>query len=176
MSINFSSNYFELFNLPVKFRLDSNQMSEAWRNIQNMVHPDRHVQGSAQDKRIAMQWAVYVNEAFTTLRNPLDRARYLLALHGFDTKEETDTFMPEGFLMEQMIWRENIEEAISSNNINELNSLLQQLYELYSAGEDRLGQFIDDKQNYIDAILEVRKLRFFQRLEKEIKDSVEQLE
>ena len=176
MSINFTHNYFELFDLPEKFRLDRANMTETWLNIQDKIHPDRHVSASNQEKRLSMQWVTYVNEAYVTLRNPLNRARYLLSLHGFDTKEETDTHMPMDFLIEQMSWREDVEDACLSRNINALEELHNKILEITEIGENRLGELIDDDQDYSGAVIEVRKLRFLQRLSQEITQSIERLE
>ncbi|MDE3020714.1 MAG: Fe-S protein assembly co-chaperone HscB [Pseudomonadota bacterium] len=176
MSIDFTRNYFELFDLPQKFRLDILRMSEVWRNIQNQIHPDKHVNGSQYEKRLAMQWATYVNEGLVTLRDPVSRARYLLSLHGFDTHEETDTRMPADFLMEQMSWHEAVYDAFHNKNINMLNELFNQLREVIAAGESKLGQLIDDEGNYSAAVTEVRKLCFLQSFSQDITQSIERLE
>src|SRR3990170_8413432 len=109
--INFQHNHFELFDLPQCFHLDLAQMDEAYRGIQSQVHPDRFAQASDGERRASMQSATQVNEAYRTLKNPLARARYLLALRGVDLDSENNTAMPAGVLRQEMHWRESVEEA-----------------------------------------------------------------
>jgi len=98
----FSKNYFELFDLEVGFRLDPDRLTASYRKLQQVVHPDRHVNATGQERRVAMQHTTRVNEAFETLRHPLSRAIYLLSLQGLDIQSDHDTRMDPTFLMEQM--------------------------------------------------------------------------
>ena len=104
-------NHFALFQLPVSFDLNPTQLDAAYREIQSRVHPDRHAGASSAEQRIAMQWATRANEAYQTLKNPLKRASYLCALQGIDLQAESNTAMPMEFLMQQMAWREQLDEV-----------------------------------------------------------------
>ena len=94
MTPEFSRNHFELLGLPVGYSLDPARLERSYRDLQTRVHPDRHAAASEAERRVAMQWATRANEAYRTLRDPLERARYLLHLKGYDTGEETNTSMP----------------------------------------------------------------------------------
>src|SRR6266568_9105661 len=104
--MNLNDNFFELFELPVVFRLDSAALDRAYRDLQTRVHPDKFAHLGDDERRLSMQWATQANEAYRTLRRPLARAQYLLHLRGIDLKAESNTAMPPDFLMEQMEWRE----------------------------------------------------------------------
>jgi molecular chaperone HscB len=104
-------NHFDLFNLPPRFAVDAGALDSAYRDVQSRVHPDRFVNATDAEKRVAMQWATRANEAYQTLKNPLARARYLCELNGVDLQTESNTAMPPSFLMQQMEWRERLEEA-----------------------------------------------------------------
>ena len=106
--MNFNQDFFALFNLPRRFALDRSALDTAYRQIQGEVHPDRFAARPDAERRLALQWATQVNEAYQTLRQPLARARYLLSLSGVDTAEDSNTAMPAEFLMLQMEWREAI--------------------------------------------------------------------
>ena len=56
----------------------------AYRDIQGQVHPDRFAHAGEAERRLSMQWATHANEAYQTLKNPLERAQYLLQLAGHD--------------------------------------------------------------------------------------------
>ena len=68
-------NHFELFQLPARFDVDMDTLDAAYREVQGRVHPDRFVNASDAEKRVAMQWATRANEAYQTLRNPQKRAQ-----------------------------------------------------------------------------------------------------
>lgn len=108
---DFSKNYFDLFGLPVTYRVDMAAVSERYRELQKLVHPDRYANAPEQEQRLALQRATLVNEAFDTLRDPLKRAIYLLQLNGVDTNAETATTRDGAFLMQQMELREALAEV-----------------------------------------------------------------
>jgi len=128
MSDLFSKNYFEIFNLPVSFELDINQLSAVYRDLQKEVHPDKFVNAGEQQSRLAVQMTSLVNQAFDTLKSPVSRAHYLLEIAGLDIDHEQDTTMDPMFLMEQMELREEIESVRSKPDpLAEIDRLLKQV-------------------------------------------------
>jgi len=109
--LDFSRNYFELFGLPQAFQIDTAALSERYRELQRVIHPDRFVSGSDRERRLSMQGAIRVNEAFETLKDPVRRARYLLSLYGVEADASQETTHDTAFLMEQMELREELEAA-----------------------------------------------------------------
>ena len=116
-------NHFELFQLPLRFTIDMTTLNAAFHEIVGRVHPDRFAQAPEADKRVAMQWATRANEAYQTLKNPLKRAAYLCQLHGVDLQVESNTAMPAGFLMQQMAWREALDDAREAKDLQALELL-----------------------------------------------------
>ena len=108
--LDLSKNYFELFGLPVTYVVDAHALRDRYRELQGVVHPDRYVSGSDEEKRKAMQAAAYVNEGFETLKEPILRAQYMLKLHGVDMELNTETTRDAVFLMEQLELREELEQ------------------------------------------------------------------
>ncbi|HYP33723.1 MAG TPA: Fe-S protein assembly co-chaperone HscB [Burkholderiaceae bacterium] len=111
---------FELFGLPERFALDLGALDAKWKQLQGAAHPDRFATETAAAQRIAMQWAVRINEAYRRLKNPLARAAYLCALHGVDLEAESNTAMPPAFLMQQMEWRDALSEATTLDAVDAL--------------------------------------------------------
>jgi molecular chaperone HscB len=175
MSADFSQNHFALFDLPQRFRLDSERLDQAWRAAAGEVHPDRYAQAGAAEKRVALMLATRINEAYRTLKSPLDRARYLLSLSGIDTREDTDTRMPSDFLMKQIEWREAIEEAQGRGDPTRLDALAADLQQQNQQLLQQLAQALDDSQDLDLARLLVRKCRFMEKLGQEIDEAVEAL-
>lgn len=102
---------FTLFGLPQRFALDRQALDACWRALQSKVHPDRFASEGAAAQRLAMQWAVRVNQAYQRLKDPLARGAYLCELRGAPIQAENNTAMPVPFLMQQMAWREALDEA-----------------------------------------------------------------
>ena len=109
--LDFSKNYFELFGLPVGYIVDGGQLDERYRELQRVVHPDRYANASASEKRLSVQGASLINEAYQTLKDPMLRARYLLLLNGIDMGADNATTQDAAFLMEQLELREELANA-----------------------------------------------------------------
>ncbi len=176
MTPDFNQDYFALFGLSAAFRIDAAKLDSAYREIQSRVHPDRFAHLPETERRLSMQWATRVNEAYRTLKNPLQRAHYLLQLAGAETHHETNTAMPAEFLMEQMEWREAVAEARAAGDHHELERLMIRLQHQASELRREIEQAIDEKRDYIAAADAVRRLMFIEKLEKEIDEALEALE
>ncbi len=111
---------FELFGLPERFAIDLTALDAKWKQLQGAAHPDRFATETAAAQRVAMQWAIRINEAYRRLKDPLARAAYLCALHGADVGAESNTAMPAAFLMQQMEWRDALSEAGSLDAVDAL--------------------------------------------------------
>jgi molecular chaperone HscB len=166
--------YFTLFGLPERYALDLAQLDTAYRNVQGQVHPDRFANRPEAERRVAMQWATLVNEAFRTLRNPISRARYLLSRRGMDIDGERNTGMSSAFLMQQMEWREAVEE--SQKDVEELDRLNRELARDERVMLDDLARAIDETADLATAAELVRRLMFMEKLRLEISDALAQLE
>ncbi len=168
MQIDFSKNHFELFQLPVAFELDLRALEGAYRELQREVHPDRYVNASSAEQRLAAQWATQANEAYRTLKTPLNRGRYILKIHGIDTEEESNTAMPLAFLMQQMEWREAVVDAKARKDEPALELLSRQKRDAETALISQLERQLADAAQRPDARETVRKLRFLEKLGEEI--------
>lgn len=168
-------NYFDLFELPEQFTVDVSALEIAYRVVQTRVHPDKFVGAADADKRAAVQWASYVNQAYTTLKNPQKRAVYLCELHGVEIKEEQNTAMPTDFLMQQMMWREAVEEAELKKDSAALIKLEQQLKKDCQSQIAELSNILDER-HFTQAVIGVRKLMFLEKLLMHIGDVMENLD
>ena len=173
MNSEFTRNHFELLGLPVAFALDAEALERAYLDLQSRVHPDRFASSGEAERRVAMQWAARANEAYRTLKDPVDRARYLLSLKGFDTGEESNTAMPPDFLMQQMEWREAVADAAAARDVARLEAVRGELRGERDGMLRMLGRAIDTDANYDAGCSLVRKLRFLEKLEHEIDEALE---
>ena len=166
--IDFSRNHFDLFGLPVRFRLDPVQLDGAFRRLQSEVHPDRHAAGGDADKRLALQASAQVNAAYGTLKDPVSRAEYLLALHGIDARDETDTRLPLDFLERQLERREEADDAAAQRDLRTLSAIQQQVREESAELEAVLATLLDGDDRSA-ARERVRELRFLSKVAEDLR-------
>lgn len=112
---------FALFGLPERFSIDAAALDAKWKQLQGAAHPDRFATETAAAQRVAMQWAMRINEGYRRLKDPLARAAYLCALHGADIEAESNTAMPAAFLMQQMEWRDELSDAKTLDAVDALS-------------------------------------------------------
>ncbi len=174
--MDFTHNHFELFGLPQTYALERDRLDSAYRELQNAVHPDRFAAQPEAEQRVAMQWATQVNEAYQTLRHPVNRGVYLLKLQGIDALDAGNTKMAPAFLMQQMEWREAIEEARAGKHTDMLDTLSDDLRAAHRRIEAQLAELIDTAHDFATASEAVRQLRFMDKLIAEVGDVYEELE
>jgi len=163
---------FELFGLPRRFAQDREQIDARWKALQSEVHPDRFTTEGTASQRVAMQWAVRVNEAYQRLKDPLRRAAYLCELRGARIDAKTDTAMPADFLLQQMQWREALQDAESASAVE---ALATQMGEQREQRMRRLQQLLDEQNDARAASSEVRALMFIERFAEDVDRRLEAL-
>jgi molecular chaperone HscB len=168
-------NHFDLFNLPARFTLDMGALDAAYRDVQGQVHPDRFVNATDAEKRVAMQWATRANEAYQTLKNPMKRARYLCEQNGVDLQTESNTAMPMDFLMQQMEWRDALGEARADKDVEALDALDEQVKAERKARLEVVGRELDAGE-YQAAAQGVRALMFLDKFGEEVHHAFEAIE
>ena len=157
--------HFELFGLAPGFGIEAEALERSYREIQSRVHPDRFAHAGDAERRASLQWTTRVNEAYRTLKDPVQRAKHLLELHGVDVAFETNTAMPPDFLVQQMELRETLEAA---KDAGALDALRRDLADQRRALEKEIAKAIDDEKDYAGAAGLVRKLQFLDKLDSEI--------
>ena len=171
--MNLADDDFTLFGLPQRFALDRSELDECWRRLQGEVHPDRFASEGAAAQRVAMQWAVRVNEAYARLKEPLSRGAYLCELRGAPIDAERNTAMPAAFLTQQMEWREGLDDAADSAAVERLEDDVAAAERTLLADLQRL---LDDERDVPAAAAEVRALMFVRRFREGIERRLEALE
>lgn len=161
--MQFQQNYFELFGIPQDFRVDTKELNYRYRQLQRQFHPDRFAGGTEQEKRLALQYATFINQANDCLKQPLSRAIYLMGLQGFEQTEQT-TKADKTFLIQQMLWRESLDEAESAEEI----AALQQETAAALAQCEQAFAACYEAQDWPHAQLEVDKMHFISKFTDEL--------
>jgi len=175
--ISLQASDFELFGLPSAFSLDRAQLDLQWKSLQREAHPDRFASEGAAAQRIAMQWSVRINEAYNRLKDPLKRAAYLCELKGAAVNAENNTSMPPAFLMQQMEWREALDDCKAlkavDSKIEALEKLLDEVDASHAAALTQIATLIDADHNYAAAVGQVRALMFIEKFAQEVQHQLD---
>ena len=170
MSSVLTQNYFEIFSLPKRYTLDRAALDARYRDLQRSVHPDRFASGSDQQRRISMQQATRINEAYQVLRDPLQRGRYMLELRGVPLDDRQGAHQEPEFLMQQMELRESLAEVRQQDDpLAALDRLAREIDARFRELEAQLAKALDaEGQDGEAAAALVQKMQFFTRLHQEL--------
>ncbi len=171
--MNLQSNDFELFDIPVQFAQDRAVLDARWKDLQREAHPDKFAARDAAAQRLAMQWSVRINEAYQRLKDPLKRAAYLCELNAAPVNAENNTAMPAAFLMQQMEWREALDEARSPTDLEALGA---QVIAARGQALQRCGQLLDQQRDYRQAVQQVRALMFIERFARDVEARLDRMD
>ena len=171
--MNLQANDFELFGLAQRFSQDRAAIDIRWKELQREAHPDKFAAQGSSAQRIAMQWSVRINEAYQRLKDPLKRASYLCELNQAPVNAENNTAMPASFLMQQMEWREALDEAETAENLDQIASQANKY-----RGEQllKIEHAIDAQNDFKSAVEHVRSLMFVERFAQEVEAKLDQLQ
>lgn len=171
-----SQDYFELFGLNAIFDIDPAQLHAAQQRLQASFHPDRYVGSNEQDKRLSVQVASRINQAYETLRDPVKRSRYLLEINGANLPDDSATTADTEFLMEQIELREAVEAC------REGADALAQCEAIATRLRQRAAELSQDFVKHFDAnrfdaaIDSSRKMQFVQRIQQQLTELQFELE
>jgi len=164
-------NYFQLFNIEATFDIDLQNLSSSYQALQKAVHPDKFAHASEQEQRLAVQKSAQINDAYQTLKNPLQRAEYILVQRGVDMPNEQNTFGDTSFLMRQMELREMLEDVKFASDID---AALFEVQQVLSTEHQQLSILMqaqiseNSSASNADACDNLRKLKFYQKLNIEV--------
>lgn len=164
---------FTLFGLPRRHALARVELDARWRALQAEVHPDKFAAQGAAAQRVAMQWAVRVNEAYQRLKDPLARGAYLCELAGAPVDAENNTAMPPAFLMQQMAWREALDDARGASAVEAIDAQVAAQEATLLA---QLARQLDEAADAPAATQTVRALMFVKRFREDIGRRLEALD
>ena len=160
--------HFEFLALPESFDVDQGALEHAYRTVQDQVHPDRFASAPQAQRRVAAQLAARANEAYSVLRDPLSRARYLCELHGVDVAAESNTAMDPAFLSQQMLWRETLDDARGAAAIGAVDRLVAELTAERKLVFEKVRARLTAPADHAAAADVVRRWMFIERFQAEL--------
>ncbi|WP_296447619.1 Fe-S protein assembly co-chaperone HscB [Rhodoferax sp. UBA5149] len=171
--MNLQSSDFELFGLTPQFAQDRAAIDARWKDLQREAHPDKFAAQGAAAQRLAMQWSVRINEAYQRLKDPLKRAAYLCELNAAPLNAENNTAMPTEFLMQQMDWRESLDEA---SGVAELEDLNAHVMAARQEALQKCGRLLDTQHDYTGAAQQVRALMFIEKFANDVEARLDRMD
>ncbi len=167
-SPDFSQNFFELFGLSPAFDIDPSRLRLEQQRLQTSYHPDRYVNSSPREKRMSVQMASWINQAYETLHDPVKRSRYLLEINGASMPDDSQTTSDAAFLMEQIELREEVEACRHSEDaLHRCEQIASRLAERTEAVAREFVMHLEAK-NLDAALLSSRKMQFIQRIQQQL--------
>jgi molecular chaperone HscB len=113
-----AQDYFTFFGLPQKLTLSTTDLQTRFYSLSRQFHPDRFARRAAAEQEYALNATALLNDAYRVLRDPIQRAEYLLAAKGFDIGEQRSNDVPPELLEEVFELNMLLEETPSHEELD----------------------------------------------------------
>ncbi len=153
-----TEDYFSLLGLPREFDVDPADLERRFRELSRSLHPDRFARAEARERRLSLERATRLNDAYRYLRDWRQRAAYLLKLAGTDVFAEGRTLADPAFLEEQLEWREAIALATSDRDGGRLGGIAAAARDRLSALQAEVGRRFAAEHWFSELVLDIARL------------------
>lgn len=161
--------YFTLFNIPKKFKINEELLSKNFYKLQLKFHPDLFINHSELKKKIILKKSIDINQGYKTLKNFLNRAIYLLFLNGFKIEKEIFLSKNKNFLIKYFSLYEEL-DYLKKNNFDELKlNVFTNKIEKKIKKYEKLIELEFNNKNYKEIIKIIEKLLFFKKIKVNLK-------
>jgi molecular chaperone HscB len=127
------ADYFTFLGLPRKLNIDGAALEREFYDLSRKLHPDLFARGDPREQEWSLQQSSVLNDAYRTLKDPIKRTEYLLALEGVQLEEQSKAATEEarltGGVKKQVVPPALLEEVF------ELNLQLEEMRLNKTAGE-----------------------------------------
>lgn len=121
-------NYFEWFEMPFSLKVDMQQVTRKYMQMQRKFHPDYHVDANEAEQMEMLEKTSELNKAYAIFKNRDATIKYYLQLTGKWNEGQTEVLSP-AFLMEMMDINESLDDGGDTKQIlEEVNSKIEQQY------------------------------------------------
>ena len=158
---------FQTLGLPRRYDVDLALAEKTHRELSKALHPDKHADGGASERKDSLNKAIAVNEAWRIVRDPIKRAESLFALLGISVAEGQEPKADPEFLMDMMEQREALAEAKSGKNAEALRALAKVIEDKELAAQRELAEGFTNGQ-FAALTGKLGELRFYRRFLDEV--------
>ena len=152
-----NEDHFSLLELPREFALELRELERRFRDLSRQLHPDRFARADARERRLSLERATRLNDAYRALRDWRHRAAYLLKLAGTDVFAEGRTFADPDFLEEQLEWREQLAFATADGDAGRLAAIAADARARLDALEADVARRFEDERWYSDLNVDIAR-------------------
>ncbi|BDG04244.1 Fe-S protein assembly co-chaperone HscB [Anaeromyxobacter oryzae] len=152
-----TEDYFSLLGLPRQFAVDQREVEKRFRDLSRTLHPDRFAKAESRERRLSLERATRLNDAFRYLKDWRLRAAYLLKLAGTDVFAEGKTFADPEFLEEQLEWREAMALAQADGDAAALARIAEQARERLAALESEVSRCFEDEHWFSELVIDIAR-------------------
>lgn len=152
-----TEDYFSLLGLPRQFHLEPGEVEKRFRELSRTLHPDRYAKAEARERRLSLERATRLNDAYRYLKDWRARAAYLLKLAGTDVYTEGKTFADPEFLEEQLEWRENLALAQADNDVPRLREIAARARARLAALEAEVGERFENPHWFSELVVDIAR-------------------
>ncbi len=157
-------NHFELFGLPVSFKIDKSKLALSYFELQKKYHPDFFTNSNEAEQELALEKSSQLNKALKIFKNEDETIKYVLQLKGL-LEEEEKYQLPPAFLMEMM----ELNEELSDDSAKEIELMET---ELYREVKDIIEQY-DDTLTITQDLLKIKEYYFKKKYLQRILDRID---
>lgn len=158
-----SVDYFQIFGLEREYEIGDVNLDSKYKDWQKKLHPDLVHSKSDKEREYAAEQSARVIDAYRTLSKLLPRAIYILKLEGVDVNEE-DTISEVELLNEIMEIREAVEDASGSQQLNQIQSQMQEKLTHWSNAFAKALQ----NRSFDEAVSSIQRMTYYERVKEEI--------
>ncbi len=149
--------YFSLLGLPREYALEIPDLERRFRERSRVLHPDRFARAEPRERRLSLERATRLNDAYRYLKDWRLRAAYLLKLAGTDVFVEGRTFADPDFLEEQLEWREELALAQADRDGERLARIARDARARLARLEDEVARRFADERWYSDFPVDIAR-------------------
>ncbi len=135
-------NYFEVFELDSVLNIDLDALERKFHQLSRQYHPDFHTTSTPENREHALQMTALLNDAYRTLREPSQRAEYLLRSQGIEVDRSK---VPRALLAEVFEINEGMEQLRAARASGDDTDALVEALEDSRAQISRMRDQYDDR-------------------------------
>jgi len=148
---------FSIFGLAREFRIDPAELERRFRELSRHLHPDRFARAEPRERRLSLERATRLNDAYRQLKDWRLRAAHLLRLAGTDVYAEGRTYADPDFLEEQLEWREQLAIAQADGDADGLHRIAEDARERLRRIQDEVASRFADERWFSDLPVDIAR-------------------
>ena len=152
-----NEDHFSLLGVAREFAVDVPDLERRFRDLSRQLHPDRFARAEPRERRLSLERATRLNDAFRSLKDWRQRAAQLLRLAGTDVFQEGRTFADPDFLEEQLEWREELALATADADAERLGRIAADARERLRHIKEEVAHHFADERWFSDLPVDIAR-------------------